>query len=57
MYYNLEKIQKDQQLFLDNASAIAYNRNIMQKVDKYQTQVKIGSDILEELNKQLNGNI
>jgi len=25
----------------------------MQKVDKYQTQVKIGSDILEELNKQL----
>ena len=50
---NLEKIQKDQQLFLDNASAIAYNRNIMQKVDKYQTQVKIGSDILEELNKQL----
>ena len=51
---NLEKIQKDEQLFLDNASAIAYNRNIMQKVDKYQTQVKIGSDILKELNKQLN---
>jgi len=51
---NLEKIQKDEQLFLDNASAIAYNRNIMQKVDKYQTQVKIGGDILEELNKQLN---
>ena len=50
---NLEKIQKDQQLFLDNASAIAYNRNIMQKVDKYQTQVKIGSDILEELDKEL----
>ena len=50
---NLEKIQKDEQLFLDNASAIAYNRNIMQKVDKYQTQVKIGSDILEELDKEL----
>ena len=50
---NLEKIQKDQQLFLDNASAIAYNRNIMQKVDKYQTQVKIGGDILEELDKEL----
>jgi len=51
---NLEKIQKDQQLFLDNASAIAYNRNINQKVDKYQVQVKIASDILEELNKELN---
>ena len=25
----------------------------MQKVDKYQTQVKIGSDILEELHKEL----
>ena len=50
---NLEKIQKDEQLFLDNASAIAYNRNIMQKVDKYQTQVKIGGDILEELDKEL----
>ncbi len=50
----LEKILEDKQLFLDNGSAIAYNRNIMGKVDKYQTQVKIGSDILEELNKQLN---
>ena len=51
---NLEKIVKDEQLFLDNASAIAYNRNISHKVDKYQVQVKIASDILEELNKQLN---
>jgi len=49
----LKKILEDKQLFLDNASAIAYNRNIMQKVDKYQTQVKIGSDILEELDKEL----
>ena len=49
----LKKIVKDEQLFLDNASAIAYNRNISQKVDKYQTQVRIGSEILEEHRKEL----
>ena len=49
----LKKIVKDEQLFLDNASAIAYNRNISQKVDKYQTQVRIGSEILKEHRKEL----
>ena len=49
----LERIMKDKQLFLDNASAIAYNRNISQKVDKYQNQVRIGSEILEEHKKEL----
>ena len=49
----LERIMKDKQLFLDNASAIAYNRNISQKVDKYTTQVRIGSEILEEHKKEL----
>ena len=50
----LKKIVKDEQLFLDNASAIAYNRNISQKVDKYTTQVRIGSEILEGHKKELN---
>jgi len=50
---NLEKIVKEYHLFLDNASAIAYNRNITQKIDKYENQVKIGGEILQELNKEL----
>ena len=44
---------KDQELFLDNASAIAYNRNITHKIDKYENQVRIGSEILEEHKKEL----
>ena len=48
---NLEKIVKEHHLFLDNASAIAYNRNITQKIDKYENQVRIGGEILQELNK------
>ena len=50
---NLEKIVKEHHLFLDNASAIAYNRNITQKIDKYENQVRIGGEILQELNKEL----
>ena len=49
----LKKVEKDYHLFLDNASAIAYNRNILQKVDKYETQVRIGSEILVEHKKEL----
>jgi len=49
----LKKIMKDQELFLDNASAIAYNRNISHKIDKYQNQVRIGSEILGEHKKEL----
>ena len=44
---------KEHHLFLDNASAIAYNRNITQKIDKYENQVRIGGEILQELNKEL----
>ena len=44
---------KDQELFLDNASAIAYNRNITHKIDKYENQVRIGSEILTEHKKEL----
>ena len=49
----LKRIMKDQELFLDNASAIAYNRNITQKIDKYENQVRIGSEILTEHKKEL----
>ena len=49
----LERIIKDKQLFLDNASAIAYNRNITHKIDKYENQVRIGSEILTEHKKEL----
>jgi len=49
----LKRIMKDQELFLDNASAIAYNRNITHKIDKYENQVRIGSEILEEHKKEL----
>ena len=49
----LKKIMKDQELFLDNASAVAYNRNITQKIDKYENQVRIGSEILTEHKKEL----
>ena len=49
----LNKIMKDQELFLDNASAIAYNRNITHKIDKYENQVRIGSEILTEHKKEL----
>ena len=50
---SLKKIMKDQELFLDNASAIAYNRNISHKIDKYENQVRIGSEILTEHKKEL----
>ena len=36
----LKRIMKDQELFLDNASAIAYNRNITHKIDKYRTKLE-----------------
>ena len=49
----LKRIMKDQELFLDNASAIAYNRNITHKIDKYENQVRIGSEILTEHKKEL----
>ena len=49
----LKQIMEDKQLFLENASAIAYNRNIIQKVDKYEGQVRIGSEILTEHKKEL----
>ena len=50
---SLKKIMKDQELFLDNASAIAYNRNISHKINKYENQVRIGSEILVEHKKEL----
>jgi len=50
---SLKKIMKDQELFLDNASAIAYNRNISHKIDKYENQVRIGGEILVEHKKEL----
>ena len=50
---SLKKIMKDQELFLDNASAIAYNRNISHKIDKYENQVRIGGEILVEHEKEL----
>ena len=49
----LKKIMEDKQLFLENASAIAYNRNITQKVEKFGVQVRIGSEILVEHKKEL----
>ena len=49
----LKNIIKNQELFLDNASAIAYNRNISHKINKYENQVRIGSEILVEHKKEL----
>ena len=49
----LQRIMKDEQLFEENKSAISYNRNVLQKIDKLENQTKISSKILTEFKRDL----